>query len=1435
LTIKIDETGVSAIANIDRTNTTFKFPKLDTNNYIFNISQSTSSEYSQLIITKDGKIYLNGKVKTLELIASGETCGWAPPKNSRNSSAAKAPENSKELPISEKIFQILTQNSYQVKKNEQNRIILSHNNSPILSITTEQQPKLYLIPENNLELIFQRFQNDCYIFKNDQTDIEIWICKSGQIIFQQNGTNIRATFTHQNISELLDMQLFYFKFTEIYALLYERFVQNGSWNNTLRINEREHPKCCFFEFEDNRTSIEFKLKITYDHIQKEYKYFIVRPIYNENMWELWKDRSNQNEYITNVNYKYEYKINLATKQIFKINTSDSINEKGIFELKWSLENLYHWDKDKQNRKNLNPQSQPQQQQPQQKQQQQQHQQQHRQQHQQQQQQQQQPQQQQNAVVNKPWTPFSGRQIVNNNFSSNRRSNSSQVIPKSRKRLRNQENDNNDENYNNMPPLIPINQKSTTIAPSQLVPILQQSNERIRVKNIKLNPENIPELFKKFVLFKGIDPKSQFDKLFIMNNKGMPVLHIEFHGIPYKLTWNNSTKLIKINSSNKTTSKIENVTNQLKFLDKCDFISNVKNFTDFFLTFNESNNTIIYDDTSQKITLTSNNNNTFISEKCTIFRTQGYLWYDTDDCEKMYFIVNYENIYCYQNGEWKQISKYPQKLIDLLSKRNYLKETGKLSNLHEQRSLQRSPKRSQPNVSSNNQKLFTKILLGFLQQKSKNKLSLIPKTQSTDLNPNLLQSVKDLLSNLPNLSKNLNQPPLNITAQISPNLFLIPYGETSILVAKQSNQLFPFPLLYRDGFYYCKLGNLTLKIIYYGSNYVFELKNEDGSNVPINPKLIGYNNSGSEKSKFTLKKNNNKKDAVEISNNISDARQITQSAPKIELTNTLQKISRQQQMQSRSILPSLQNQLRNMRSQILPVNPQSSLKNTELIAKISENIMVIRRLNKYYVVFIYNGQQYEHELIETNNLLYCKNCSIQIQGEEKSFNFAYNLSTNEYKIEPIVQKRISNNRTKKIENFTNKLVELEKEPMQIAPNNHPNSTTQILNFISNQSKKNSARKSVKPIVNPSLKYVGSKLEEKQQQQQQQQQQQLERQQQQQQLEQQLQKQLENKKKNELQKFLEKKHEELHNKCFIRNKNNIDEIIVDPNLSINFINGQYWLYTTNFGGQLYSVQLTKNGSILSTTINDKKVDYDLFRCKEEGYNPFKKIYKFDKKTVKQNQHNNNSSQSIEQSSNNIDAILKKIRSLNINILKNKSINNIDAFKNQIIQNYNLGKSKIKNKKLKELEEEFIKKIKDIDNIRLKKYEYFNNSERIGPQINFTVGTNNNSAKKNNVPLLTQSSNPSLKNKEKKLFQIFKSPFSKNPHEYTEFNRENNPSFINTIKSTMRQTGSFIKDKLEKVIPKKTKSPSQTTKYSELVNNNENLSSKQFRSPTGYSQLL
>ena len=277
----------------------------------------------------------------MQLTVSGETCGWAPPENSRNNSAKNVPEIPRPLEsIFDKILQILKGYSQSVNHNG---IQISHNGSIIISITTDQQPKIFLIPENNLEFNYKTFENDCYKFINNETGIEIWICNSGEIIFKQKETNIEKSFTHQTISQLLNIQLFYFTFSEIYELLHKKFFQNGNWNNTLKITELgDNPEYCSFEFEDNRKSIEFRLQITYNPINKEYTYYVILPGYRQDTWELSKYRRNPNEYITNIQFYHQYKINLLTKKIVKINTSSNTNHQGTFEFEWSPERLYHW-------------------------------------------------------------------------------------------------------------------------------------------------------------------------------------------------------------------------------------------------------------------------------------------------------------------------------------------------------------------------------------------------------------------------------------------------------------------------------------------------------------------------------------------------------------------------------------------------------------------------------------------------------------------------------------------------------------------------------------------------------------------------------------------------------------------------------------------------------------------------------------------------------------------------------------------------------------------------------------------------------------------------------------------------------------------------------------------------------------------------------------
>lgn len=344
LEIKIDEHRIfRAIATIDKTIHSFAYQRLNNQIYIFTIHQSRTSIYSQLNITNDGNVYLtgnktnkNGKIPVMQLLGSGDTCGWAPPENYRNNSSEKAPEIPTELQIAEAIYQILTRYSYNVRKSVYDRIVLSHDNSPILSITIDEKPTLYLIPENSLELIFQGFHQNCYIFKNNETYIEIHICILGQIIFQQNGTDIRATFTPQNISELLYIQFFYSIFSDIYKLLFDRFTNKGTWNNNLKITNFYY---CLFEFSNNQNISVLKLKIIYDPKNKRYTYsVIINEQLPHDLFNFIKKKDNNNEYYTNNHDGLQYKIDLDTKKILKIHNKET------FELNWSEFKNFHWDK-----------------------------------------------------------------------------------------------------------------------------------------------------------------------------------------------------------------------------------------------------------------------------------------------------------------------------------------------------------------------------------------------------------------------------------------------------------------------------------------------------------------------------------------------------------------------------------------------------------------------------------------------------------------------------------------------------------------------------------------------------------------------------------------------------------------------------------------------------------------------------------------------------------------------------------------------------------------------------------------------------------------------------------------------------------------------------------------------------------------------------------
>ena len=63
----------------------------------------------------------------------------------------------------------------------------------------------------------------------------------------------------------------------------------------------------------------------------------------------------------------------------------------------------------------------------------------------------------------------------------------------------------------------------------------------------------------------------------------------------------------------------------------------------------------------------------------------------------------------------------------------------------------------------------------------------------------------------------------------------------------------------------------------------------------------------------------------------------------------------------------------------------------------------------------------YKYLKDNNILYCKNCSIQIQGKEQLFNFSYDMDKKEHKFEPIVHKQIESKRVKEVNKFTENLI------------------------------------------------------------------------------------------------------------------------------------------------------------------------------------------------------------------------------------------------------------------------------------------------------------------------------------------------------------------------------------------------------------------------------
>jgi len=246
------------------------------------------------------------------------------------------------------ILEILKRSEFTIVEDD-DMVSIYHDNSVIITITINKDGilRLYLFHMTNkvLEFDYKKFLVNEYIFINRKTDIKIGIYTSTLptgIIFSQTNTKISEYFTNKNISELLNIQLFYFKFSDIYNLLASKFKKNKNWNNNLEINQEEisGDLCCMFYFRNIKGELELGLVNYYYPENKKYNHFILDHDFELINCELIKDEKN-NKYITEENCKNTYEINLNTSRILKINKS---NNSGIFEFKWSEEKLYHWDK-----------------------------------------------------------------------------------------------------------------------------------------------------------------------------------------------------------------------------------------------------------------------------------------------------------------------------------------------------------------------------------------------------------------------------------------------------------------------------------------------------------------------------------------------------------------------------------------------------------------------------------------------------------------------------------------------------------------------------------------------------------------------------------------------------------------------------------------------------------------------------------------------------------------------------------------------------------------------------------------------------------------------------------------------------------------------------------------------------------------------------------
>ena len=445
------------------------------------------------------------------------------------------------------------------------------------------------------------------------------------------------------------------------------------------------------------------------------------------------------------------------------------------------------------------------------------------------------------------------------------------------------------------------------------------------------------------------------------------------------------------------------------------------------------------------------------------------------------------------------------------------------------------------------------------------------TKLPEINKESIKKLLEALSQLSKQSQTHNIPP--ILEKLSDDVAIVPYGDNNyVIIEDDTGELMPYILKIdpnsREKYSEIEINGKKYKVIIKGkddkNNLIFEIKNKNGRNLNTTSKSVRMINNAEE-------------------------------------------------------IPKNMNQL----SQEFP---QASLQNAKIISKISEQIIIIRRLNKYYVVFLQNGHQYEYELTKDNNILHCNNCSIQIKNKQQSFNFSYNFDTKEYKFEPIVQKRIENNRVKKQQpqiinsmseqQLINNAVEVQPQnPSNRGSSAKTNSKLPTVRYMESLPPNNRGSQNRRNIyINNSQKFRNNAVEVNN-----------------------------SKEATYLTSIPVNQLNWGQNNCFVDNKLYITaELFIEHNISNNtyFLRGEI----PNLSGsssQQYNEQMIRNENKLSVFFGGKQIVYDLDKCKTPEYNPFVK------KNSKNNKHNskNNKLPTFLELLNRENIILKQIEKSNI----------------------------------------------------------------------------------------------------------------------------------------------------------------------------------------------